>query len=488
MALERLQSGSDSTKPAAFLPLPVRLTAVAAAAIAGIGVLWSIIARVPVQVNGTAAIVPTSYLGALPAAADGTLLFQVSGLGPDALPPLNRRRNALLSRFWVEDFKTFSSRVDTSAGLNQLVEAALAPMQGQPLLLPENLDRQEVFDQPSSPRPLRYEAGTLLAMIRDNAAHQELNAAFLNIVPAELLQRQQEIERFRRAGKLGQLGLLQQSQRRRQQAELGERKELYQRYVALWKKGYLPGTTLLDEQNRINGLEAQLFNTDSTQLTNKMSQQDQLDQAKQASITNIETRNKLETQLVTYLNKTRLFAPSSGVYILSTSFTNGTKVKAGDEIINYTTEPPALPSELPVFLDGASAQQVSEGMTVLLTPKGIPRAQYGGIPGTVVEVLKLPLLGEGLLGVVGNRALAQSIQQGLPVPYLVRVRLEQAEPRYCLQALSRRCYRWSSGRLPPHPVRLATLADVQITTVYRRPIDFVMPALRRALGLVVDNQ
>lgn len=126
-------------------------------------------------------------------------------------------------------------------------------------------------------------------------------------------------------------------------------------------------------------------------------------------------------------------------------------------------------------------------MRVLLTPRGISRAEYGGIPGKVVTVNQLPVLGDGLLGTVGSSALVNAIQQLLPSPYLVRVQLEQAEPRYCSQALSRRCYRWSSGRLPPHPVRLATLADVQITTDYRRPIEFVMPAIKRALGLVVDN-
>ena len=93
-----------------------------------------------------------------------------------------------------------------------------------------------------------------------------------------------------------------------------------------------------------------------------------------------------------------------------------------------------------------------------------------------------------MFGAVGSRSLAGSIQQQIPAPYLIWVRLDLAEPEFCQQVLSRRCYRWSSGRLPPHPVRLATLADVQITTTNRRPVDFVMPALRKALGLVVDNQ
>ena len=131
---------------------------------------------------------------------------------------------------------------------------------------------------------------------------------------------------------------------------------------------------------------------------------------------------------------------------------------------------------------------MSEGMEVLVTPKGISRAQYGGILGVVTEVGKLPLPQEGIAAFAGGRTLAGSIQQSVGGAYLVRVKLQQAEPAYCQQMLSLRCYRWSSKRRPPFPVRLGTLADVQINVQYKRPIEFVMPALRQALGLVVENR
>jgi hypothetical protein len=35
---------------------------------------------------------------------------------------------------------------------------------------------------------------------------------------------------------------------------------------------------------------------------------------------------------------------------------------------------------------------------------------------------------------------------------------------------------------------MGSQADVQLTTIYRRPIEFVMPALREVLGLVVENR
>jgi len=488
VALERLQAGADATKPASFLPLPVRLTAIAAAAIAGVGVLWSVLARVPVQVNGTAALVPLAGLGSLTAPTNGILRYQVSGIGPDQLPAAQRQHNALLKQYWGEDYVAASTKIISLDRLNQLARGALLQDPGQQLILPENLDDQEAFDQSDKNLVVSYPSNTVLAHIIDSVAYQELNAALLTAQPTVALQVQQQRERLQRAGSLQTISSLQNKQQQTLQKELQDRQSLYARYLKLWEKGYLPSTQLLDEQARINGLKNQLLGTRSTLLSTESNRQDVIEQSQRAKLSNIESRSTLESKLVQFLEKTTLFAPDGGFYLLAANFNNDSLVKAGEEILSYTTQPPALPSVVPVFLDGSAAQQVNEGMRILLTPKGISRAQYGGIPGTLVAVNKLPLLGDGLIGAVGSRALVNAIQQQLPTPYLVRVRLDQAEPLYCQQALSRRCYRWSSGRLPPHPVRLATLADVQITTDHQRPIEFVMPALRRAFGLVVDNQ
>lgn len=487
VALERLQSGADATKPASFLPLPVRLTAIAAAGIAAVGVIWSIFARVPVQVNGTAAIVPPSGLGSLISRANGEVFFQVSGLAPDRLTSAQRQRNVLLSSFWINEARALTGSVNTADRLDQLVSAALAPVSGQTLLLPQALAGNEAFDENKAATSIGYPSGTLVARVINTQNHQELNGVLLSTLPANILQRQQQQGRLQRAAQLWKLSQMQSGQRKAIAAEIKQRRELYQRYLRLWKQGFLPATTLLQEQSSINSLEAQLLNNDSSSINTKISRSDQIDQSRQVAIDSLDNRNKLETALVTFLVKSGVFVPESGIYILATNFTNGSTVREGDELVSYTIQPPALPREVPVFLDPVTAQQVSDGMRVLLTPKGISRAQYGGIPGTVVQVSKLPLQNDGLLGVLGSRSLVTAIQQQLSVPYLIRVRLEQAEPNYCRQALSRRCYHWSSGRLPPHPVRLATLADVQITTNYQRPIEFVMPALKRAMGLVVDN-
>lgn len=488
IALERLQTGSEATKPAAFLPLPAKLTAIAATGITAIGVLWSIFARVPVQVDGISAFVPSSGMGSLVAATSGQIYIQVSGLAPDVLPLKIQQQNLLISNFWRDETTSLTNQVNQGSSLEKLVEISLLPIQGQRLYLPEDISTPEVFDQPGRRAVVKYSTGTLLARILNPLANQELNSILLSTLPVIDQQQQQKIEGLKSSAKFRSLGKLHAENRVVTIRELQQRRELYDRKKQLWRQGFLPSTQLLEEQAIINRLESQLLNNDSSQVSVAINSQDQLTKSSQANINDIESRNKLENQLTHYLNKTATFVPEGGFYLLSRSWRNGSQVREGDELMTYSTSPPELPDIIPIFLNGPTSQQISDGMSVLVTPKGISRAESGGIPGKVVRVTKLPLPKEGVVGAVGSRTLAASIERQLPTPHLIYVKLEILEPNYCKQALSFRCYKWSSGRLPPHPVRLGTLGDVQITTIYRRPIEFVMPALRQALGLVVDNK
>ena len=496
VALERLQAGADATKPASFLPLPVRLTATAAASIAGLGLVWSVFARIPMQVNGLGVFVslsttPRSKIRSLEAPTSGILHYQVSGFGPDTLPVEQRQRNEVLRQLGLIQTGSLSTEVYDAAKLKSLVELELAPSQGLVLDLAGPV--QSLLVQPGKdglgqiPPVVSYPGGTVLARIEDQSAKEQLTSALVSTLPAEIMLREQETGRIERAGRLEGLNALQANQRLSIEKELNQRKELYQRYLKLWKQGYLPGTAVMEEQSRINSLEGQLLNSESTQINTNISREDQIEQSKQASVSNLDRRNNLQGQLATYLRATTVFAPVEGIYLLSRNFFNGSFVKQGQELFVYTTTPPYLPGTIPVFLDPGTAQQVVEGMSVLVTPKGISRAQYGGIPGKVIEVSTQPLDNDGLLGALQSRALVAPIQQGVPSPYLVRVQLEKVAPAECNQARSYGCYRWSSGRHPPQPVHITSLADVQITTVHLRPIEFVMPALKRAFGLVVEN-
>lgn len=491
IALERLRSGADSSKPVGFLPLPVRLTAISAASITGLGLLWACLAQVPVQVNGVASIVPQVQVSSAFARVDGILAYQVSGVGPDQRTPAERRQDQDLSQFWQETVANNTTTLPFSR-LNQLSLAAMAPLHGQSLVMPESHSEEELVDNlshiHSDYQKLHYSNSTIVGRITNDAAMEELDAIRRITSPKLDIDRSITKDRLERSGDYGRVNTLLNRQHQRTQAELKEREDLFARLQGLWKKGFVSTAQLLGEQAQINNLRNQLLQLNREQLNTEFSGTDQRQQASQSSLNSMQTTNQLQAALVSYMSRVFIIAPPSGAYIVYKAIRNGMQVRAGEELFTYSIKKPTLPEIIPVFVDAATSQQLTGGMQVLVTPKGISRAQYGGIPGVVDEVGKLPLPTEGLAAYAGGRTLATSIQQAVGTAYLVRVKLEQQEPAYCQQMLSLRCYRWSTNRRPPFPVRLGTLADVQINVQYRRPIEFVMPALRQALGLVVENR
>ncbi len=495
-ALERLRSGNDQSKPVGFLPLPVRMAAISGIGITALGLLWSMLARVPVQVNGLATIVPEGSVSSAQARVDGVLYYQVSGVGPDLLGPVYRQRNQALSLFW--DAAVVNSRPTLPFDqLRELVNGVELAPQGQRLVMPGALDGAEAFDQlgrngdmqlHEQQRQLFLSGNTLIAQINNPPAVDELDAIRRLSPPKLALERETSQDRLKRAKAYGFVDTLIVDQMREKEQELLQRRAMFLRLQKLWSKGYVSETQMLQEQGTLNGVEQQVVQLRRDRLNNNFNGSDQRQQAAQADLNALQATDQLQSALVTYLSKAFTIAPPTGLYLVAKYMQTGMDVRAGDELFTYSLKPPSLPGRIPVFVDAATLQQLTEGMKVLVTPKGISRAQYGGILGEVDEVGRLPLSGEALSAVAGGRSLGSAIGQALPTPYLVKVKLEVAEPAFCRQLLSRRCYAWSTNRVPPFPVRMGTQADVQITTIYRRPIEFVMPALRQALGLVVENR
>jgi len=488
IALKRLKTDYNISDPIFLLPLPVKLSVLIAVGLSFLGLLWAVLARVPVQVNGMAVLIPEDGIRGLYAETSGTLRWQVSGIGINTLDADSRLTNKKLQDFWIDEYKSSSGKLLDSQELSQLIRGALRSNQGQNVVLPSLTSQKKLGESLATENLVEYSAATVLAHIVDPTSYQELNGALLTNEPQANFDLTRVDESVQSAQEYEVLAELTKKQLEIISAELDNRRELYERYVRLWRQGAISYDNVLEQQSVINQLSDQLLQNKISIANSDISRRNQVSQSRQARINSIENRSALENGLIRFLEKTTIFAPSGGFFLLALNFPNNTEIKLGDEILSYTQRPPSLPSEIPIFLDANTAQQVNEGMQILMTPKGISRAQFGGIQGEVVEVNKLPLLGDSLLGLIGSRAIVASIEQSYPSPYLARVRLIQDDPKHCQKALSYQCYKWSSNRLPPHPVRLASMGDLQITTEYKRPIEFVMPALRRWFGLVVENQ
>lgn len=488
VALERLRSGEDQTKPVGFLPLPVRATALSAIMITLGGVLWSVLARVPVQVNGIGLIIPEGTISSVQANVNGIIHYQVSGAAPNRLPQAQQQDNLLLQRYW-NDPNLYYSRQGQADPLFQLTEVLSKPPASQQLFTTELLRETEQYDNLNRPAKAAYiPPGVLIAIIPDVVGLESLKSSAREAKLQYRLLNEQMSSRQSRLQILEQLQQKQSLQLNSDKATLENREKFLANLRQIWQSGAIPTNQLLAEQERVNSFRNQILSTDRSRIETGLQQTDQRNSLRQDRSQIRSTLNKLETQLSDYVERSYIFAPNTGVYLIGRSARNLSAVRSGEELFIYSRQPPYLPSEIPVFLSAAEAAQVQENMDVLVTPSGISRAQYGGIRGKVTSVSKVASLNDNIIAATGFRSAAGLIAQRIQVPFLAKIRLDQEDRRYCNQPLSKRCYSWSSGQIPPHPVRIGNQADVQITTIYRRPIDFVIPALRKVLGLEVDNQ
>ena len=488
-ALEHLRSGSNQSKPVVFLPMPVRLAAITAIMITGLGMLWAIFARVPIQVNGIAAIVPEGIISSAKASTDGVLNWQVSGVGPDLLSEQLRNRNLALSRFWdtavVKDAATLPIQQ-----LKKLVLLSIdLPAQGQRLILPEAMNSSDIKGGSfGKSNKLFFPPSSIVAQIDSPVAVQQLDTKLREVKPKLLLEQLSSRESRRRYKDYKALDSPIATEGRDVRGALTERQAMLERLQRLQTKGYVSVETILEEKLKVSKLKQELVVLDRDRLGNNFSGDDQRLQASKADLNALLATNELQNALTSYLWDAFIISPPGGMYLVAKYMRNGMYVRKGDELFTFSNKPPTLPSRIPVFVDSVAFQQLSEGMRVLVTPKGISRSQYGGIIGVIDDIGVLPLSGDAMAAVAGGRTLAGSISKVIASPYAVKVKLQIADQAYCNQIMSRRCYRWSTRRIPPFPVRIGTEADVQITTIYRRPIEFVMPSLRQALGLVVENR
>ena len=95
--------------------------------------------------------------------------------------------------------------------------------------------------------------------------------------------------------------------------------------------------------------------------------------------------------------------------------------------------------------------------------------------GTVVTVSDFPITPQGMAAVLHNDSLVTRFsRQG--APYAAAVRLARDE-----RTVSG--YRWAVGQGPALRLTSGTLTQAEITTREQRPLDLVVPMLKRLTGM-----
>ena len=422
-ALQRRHRVGDHNGPITLLSPPLKATLALGVLIALGGGLWATFARIPLTVEGTGVLLPVGAIATTGSPSSGVaqLMFDQP------------------SAAWQQQALQFQQ---SPGSFNQHTMAQLAR---SILLASESPEPQALTAGPSKQLPHHHRGkqiarGQLLVWVQVSDQRASLSSA-LN-----------QLERSLRASEAQQRNITAQQNVLRSQ--LRSRSSYLASMKKLEAKGFVSRTSILDEQATVDGIGSQI-NSNANQIIAFARDRDQAYQA-------------LRSQLASLVQQQLIFAPRD-LYIDQVLFQNGEAVSRGQELLKHSHQPLIDPSLVPVFLGTKEMAQVRPGMKALVTPAGYKRAEVGGIRGLVVFKDR-----------IGVRSLAEQIVAQEPSPVLVHVKLQRAQGKAVPNSGG---YLWSSGSDLPFAPTPGERLDVEFTTRLVRPIDLVLPSLKRWLGL-----
>jgi HlyD family secretion protein len=179
--------------------------------------------------------------------------------------------------------------------------------------------------------------------------------------------------------------------------------------------------------------------------------------------------SQLETQLGTTTEVNSTYAGR----VLEVTATVGDLLSQGTRIV--TLEAFEEPIEAVIFIPAADGKKVQPGMRAQISPSTVKAEEYGFMIGEVESVSDFPVTPEGLRKVLRNDQLVANLT-GHSAPIEVDVALlEDPETESGFQ--------WSSSKGPPMKVFSGTICTASVTVEEKRPISYVLPILRSAVGV-----
>ncbi len=429
-ALRNRHQAGDKSTPIVVLSPPLRNTLGLGIVLSVVGVAWSFLARVPIEVSGTGVLLPVGKINQVRAQVGGAARWMFA----------EEQYN------WIPEVRQFQLQPD------QLSDAAVLDLSRRilraystPQLAP-SLQKNVVVSEDKM-----YPQGTLLIWLQSLQEQESLQSKVDTLVSIGLLNRVQQKNLIQKQSIL--------------EKEFSSRKKFLNSMLSLADNGFVTKPTLLQNQATVDNLESQIFsNRDSLVKLKTELQQSYI---------------KLRQSLAKMISNGFIFADHD-LYIRQIIPNNGEGVSQGDPLLLLSQQSLSNPVRVPVFLSERESAQVSVGMSVLATPIGMRRSEVGGIVGRVVQMAELSSGEKELQARVGVRSLATVIQQREPSPTLAIVELKRSSED---RRANRGGYVWNSkGDLPFAP-KTADQLNVSITTRKVAPISLVVPRLRLLLGI-----
>ena len=247
----------------------------------------------------------------------------------------------------------------------------------------------------------------------------------------------------------------------------------------LVQQGLLTRATLLSTRQQLDGVREKIADARGqlTQITAKeLGLKNKKDEDVSASLARIADQelqvSDIERQLRT---SSEVVAPYTG-RILELMSERGNVVAPGEPILSLDLAGRAVKDlEAVIYVSSVHGKQIRVGMPIQIAPSTVKQEEYGLMLGRVTYVSDFPATSKGMRRVLKNDKLVSALSGG-DAPYEVHADLV-VDPSTASQ------YRWSSSGGPPVRIQSGTIAMGNIEVASKRPIEMVLPWLRKTTGI-----
>jgi HlyD family secretion protein len=169
---------------------------------------------------------------------------------------------------------------------------------------------------------------------------------------------------------------------------------------------------------------------------------------------------------------TQVISPIEG-RVFEIKVSAGSVLAVGTPVVAIESEGTKL--EALVYIPSERGKSVKPGMQVRIEPSTVKREEFGTMVGTIMTVSDFPITPQGMAAVLHNDSLVTRFSHE-GAPYAVMVSLEQ-------DTTTVSGYRWAVGKGPPVRLSSGTLMKAEVTTRRQRPLDLVLPLIKRFTGI-----
>ena len=240
-------------------------------------------------------------------------------------------------------------------------------------------------------------------------------------------------------------------------AQLGRLQEQRRLKAQMVAKGLATGSSLLQIDQQISQIQSSLLQSQIGSGDRGMRVGDK----------------KLEVQqLEAKLANDTIVRSAAGGRVVAVLVGVGDQVRPGDRMMTLESE--NAPMRFIAFVPLTEGKKLQSGMDAHISPSNVKSEEFGFILGKVNSVSEFAATPEELQRTLNNDQLAKQFAENSPFQVYVEPVKDEKTPSG---------FKWTSSQGPPIQIGSGTFCTMQVIVERRKPISYVIPTIKSALGL-----